>query len=224
MDFFHPRTDPMVSFMGPENASAQQIQYLHVSKPWQGGSDLSDMKFNNGVIFTVTQFTHIPMADVFKVLQYWSFEPKKDIAPSINPTTIVRMYVGIHYNKYTMLKSKILSGTKDDLVELVKAWAKHVVKVIEAAPSTKKKAMRRRKSSLKGDGLALSPAISSGDGVQIIDLFTETNAKVGRVEEIVKEAMQQQKSGISILIYIVTVLGIVVAIQFLMILRLWSRS
>jgi len=27
-----------------------------------------------GVVLTVTQFDGIPMADVFKVLQYWSFE------------------------------------------------------------------------------------------------------------------------------------------------------
>ena len=219
IDFYHPRTDPMVGFMGPENASAQQVQYLFVDKPWEG-SDLSEMKYHCGIIFTVTQFTHIPMADVFKVLQYWSFEPAKGNAGRNSPSTIVRMYVGVHYNKYTMLKSKILSGTKDDLTSFVKAWTVHVVDLINRLAVSRKKVRRRRKSSIKGDiVVGVPPAVN-----QLDEMFAETNRKVGRVEEQLKDMIQKQKSENSSLLTAIHALVIVSAVQFVLIFRMWYRS
>lgn len=219
IDFYHPRTDPMVGFMGPANASAQQIQYLFVDKPWQG-SDLTEMKYHCGIIFTVTQFTHIPMADVFKVLQYWSFEPKKGIVARNNPCTIVCMYVGVHYNKYTMLKSKILSGTKDDLTAFVKAWTVHVVDLVNALAVTRKKVRRRRKSSIKGDQIGAAPALTQLPD----DSFAETNRKVDRIDAGLKELTQKLKSDNSTLLTAVYALVVVSAVQFALIFRIWSRS
>lgn len=218
IDFFHPRTDPMVGFMGPANASAQQMQYLYVDKPWQGGTDLSEMKYHKGIIFTVTQFQHIPMADVFKVLQFWSFEPKKKSAGVNSHETTVRMHVSIHYNKYTMLKSKILSGTKDDLVVLVKAWAAYIVPIIKAASGAQKKTKKIRNSSPEVDSIPMASAdVAAG-------LLAETNAKIDKLEAIVITAVQQRKGEYSNVLYAVYALTGVVILQLIIIFRLWSGS
>jgi hypothetical protein len=239
IDFYHPRTDPMVSFMGPENASAQQTQYLYVDKPWAGkggDTDLSGMKYHKGLILTVTQFTHIPMADVFKVLQYWSFEPKKrtgsisDNKKHEKHATIVQMCVGVHYNKYTMLKSKILSGTKDDLVVMVKTWAVYVVEVIkvespEIASENKGELVASSSSNSNGAPLDAGegPAATAPSEITS-DLFADTNSKIEKLEKILKEAVDQRKGETSKIIYAISVLSCVVLFQFLIIFRLWSRS
>ena len=205
----------MVSFMGPENASAQQVQYLFVPKPNEEPNNFSEMSFHRGLILTVTQFTHIPMADVFKVLQYWTFEPKKQVELSgeSSNSTLVRMHVGIHYNKYTMLKSKILGGTKDDLVVFVQKWTKYVVMGVENARVSKQRRIKRRKSSIKSEAIVCPDVANT--------FYEEANKRFDGLELLLKEVIQQNKHFHSTALRIVAILCVVVVVQLLVIYWLW---
>lgn len=142
--FLHPRTSMLM--FGPKDAPAQQRQYLYLPtkkaledskrevKPNSSGGEqenepesqisVANLKKTNpkhGAILIITQFDGIPMADVFRVCQYWTFE---ELAPN---KTILKVGVAIHYVKYTMLKSQILSGTKEEMGVGVKnymVWAR----------------------------------------------------------------------------------------------------
>lgn len=226
MDFFHPRTDPMINYMGPKNAPAQQMQYLYVESSWNG-KDLSEMKYHRGIIFTVTQFRDIPMADVFKVLQYWAFEPKKKLGgPSLHShSCIVKMYVAIHYNKFTMLKGSILSGTKDDLTVFVKKWCMYVIDKISQSPSMIKKRMKkRRKSSLKVIDIAASDhsGFSVPDGEGIAQFMIASKSQLERLEELINSDIKAREKQYQILLMLVAICVAIIAIQFFLLLGMRS--
>ena len=218
VDYFHPRSDPMINFMGPKQAPAQQSQYLYVRKP-SHGKDVSSISYHSGIILTVTQFSQIPMADVFKVLQYWSFEACK--SHSKNYSCIVRMYVAIHYNKYTMLKSSILSGAKDDLQILVKKWTLYIADVVKVAISSKQSRKSNNKeitnSPLLDDETCNSQILFDN----LVDRLAETNKKIVHLESAMKsefEATNKLSNSLCVIIYLL--LGIVILQLFL---SLWSR-
>ena len=106
---------------GPKNAPGTQVQYLYLpcKENIVGGArsidDLKEIKPLRGLVLTITQFDGIPMADVFKVMQYWTFETVG--LPS--QTCMVRVGVAMHYIKSTMFKSQILNGTKEELGDQV---------------------------------------------------------------------------------------------------------
>ena len=125
---------------GPKNATANQVQYLHIPE-WVGKeTDFVSVEnlnkaypVSNAMVMTATQFDGIPMADVFKVYMYWSFEavcntdergstgdaPEADTVASL---CHVRMGLRVDFLKSTMLKSQIFDGTKEELVLLSKQW------------------------------------------------------------------------------------------------------
>jgi hypothetical protein len=140
----------MVGFMGPKNATAVQQQFLYVPEKTSAGAAILSKKFKKGLILMVTQFQGIPMADVFKVLQYWSFEP----ANSDGQCT-VRMALAIHYCKSTMLKGSILSGSRDELIILTKEWCNYISNKLTAAVAA-------HQSSRKPQGTAACIASKSG--------------------------------------------------------------
>lgn len=81
---------------------------------------LKTMKPKQFMVLLVTQLHGIPMSDVFKVLQYWSFD---SVGP--NNSCKVQVGMGIHFLKSTLFKSQIVNGTKDELVDQAKHW--HIV-------------------------------------------------------------------------------------------------
>ena len=107
---------------GPKNAPATQVQYLYLpcknNKP--GGvksvEDLKTFKPSRRLVLTITPFDGIPMEDVFKVMQYRTFESAGDLS---NRTCTVKVGVAIHYVKSSMFKSQILNGTKEELGDQV---------------------------------------------------------------------------------------------------------
>jgi hypothetical protein len=109
---------------GPKNAPATQIQYLYLpckdnvhSDDDTVGNAMDKLKqFNptRGAVLTITQFDGIPMADVFKVMQYWSFESTNGISDCI-----VRIGVSLHFIKSSLFKAQIVGGTKDELGDQV---------------------------------------------------------------------------------------------------------
>lgn len=111
---------------GPKNAPGTQVQYLYLpcKENIVGGArsidDLKQIKPLRGLVLTITQFDGIPMADVFKVMQYWTFETVG--LPSRTQTCMVRVGVAMHYIKSTMFKSQILNGTKEELGDQVKVF------------------------------------------------------------------------------------------------------
>ena len=125
-DFLHPRTSMLM--FGPKNALNTQNHFLYVldnkgkhvngdiTKWFEKGSGHSPVKF---MLITISQFDSIPMADVFKLVQYWSFE-----ANSTNET-IVRVGMHVHFVKFTILKSNIILGCQQELTDMSKAWVKY---------------------------------------------------------------------------------------------------
>jgi hypothetical protein len=107
---------------GPKNAPATQVQYLYL--PCKGNSAASPLDAESlklltparGAVLTITQFDGIPMADIFKVMQYWTFESSHDLS---NRRCTVRVGLAIHFIKTSMFKSQIINGTKDELGEQV---------------------------------------------------------------------------------------------------------
>lgn len=117
--YAHPRTTMLM--FGPKNAPGTQKQYLYLphsrKEDVNGMDELKNLTPRRGLVLTVTQFDGIPMADVFKVLQYWSFDG--DVEKSC---THVKVGIAIFYVKSSMFKSQIFNGTKDELTEQVKKW------------------------------------------------------------------------------------------------------
>ena len=121
-EYKHPRTSMLM--FGPKNAPAKQIQYLflqgeivshftrglHRSRARNSDKDTNHddharlSSSMSGLVLTVTQFDSIPMADVFKVLQYWAFEPSPD-APSTH--TVVRVGFALHQVKPVPLSDMV---------------------------------------------------------------------------------------------------------------------
>jgi len=107
---------------GPKNAPATQVQYLYLpckSNIPGGVKSVEELKAFNpsrGLVLTITQFDGIPMADVFKVMQYWTFESGANLS---NRTCSVKVGVAIHYVKSSMFKSQIFNGTKEELGDQV---------------------------------------------------------------------------------------------------------
>ncbi len=130
-EYKHPRTSMLV--FGPKNAPAKQVQYLflqgkgvskftrsllHSHKP-VSNEDVKPSNSMSGLILTVTKFDSIPMADVFKVLQYWAFEPAPN-APSSH--TAVKVGFAVHYTKSSHYRSQIWAGIHEELVAQSSKW------------------------------------------------------------------------------------------------------
>jgi hypothetical protein len=138
--YLHPRTSMLM--FGPKNATARQVQYLHIPEWVDKESSLVTVAnlnklhpISNAIVMTATQFEGIPMADVFKVYMYWTFEAVRTAEEQSECSTgertgeataaslcRVRMGLRVDYLKSTMLKSQIFAGTKEELVVLCKQW------------------------------------------------------------------------------------------------------
>ena len=114
VSYAHPRTTMLM--FGPKNAPAMQSQYLHVIE----GTRVAPSKF---VVLTVTQFDGIPMADTFKVVQYWCYE-------QCTNECITRVGVTVHFMKSTMFKSQVISGVRNELKVAVKQWCNYIDNLI----------------------------------------------------------------------------------------------
>lgn len=141
-DFLHPRTSMLM--FGPKNALNTQSHYLYIvnnkgeTKPPEGDGDwlasTIPVKF---MVVTVSTFDSIPMADVFKLAQYWSFEAKQLPDGSPDPiNTIIRGGLNVYFVKYTLIKGQISQGCTEELVDMSKAWVTHAKKRLTASKST----------------------------------------------------------------------------------------
>jgi hypothetical protein len=143
--YLHPRTSMLM--FGPKNATAQQVQYLHLPE-WVGKEtshvtveNLNKMyPVSNAIVMSATQFEGIPMSDVFKVYMYWTFEAVRSSEEQSGATsemTIaslcrVRMGLRVDFLKSTMLRSQIFAGTKEELEVLSKQWEQFQIDELEA--------------------------------------------------------------------------------------------
>jgi len=109
---------------GPKNAPGTQVQYLYVPHDVSTEENLKLVRPKRGIILNITQFDGIPMADVFKVLQYWTFMSH----PSDESKTIVKVGLAMHYIKSSLFKSQIFGGTRDELSDQLKKWFIFIVK------------------------------------------------------------------------------------------------
>ena len=127
-EYLHPRTSMLM--FGPKNAPATQVQYLFLqgkgakkfARGLNSGNGSPRTKRGaklSGLVLTVTQFDSIPMADVFKVLQYWSFEPAADAPVS---HTAVKVGFAIFYVRSSLFRSQISSGTREELLVQSSKW------------------------------------------------------------------------------------------------------
>jgi hypothetical protein len=129
--YSHPRTTMLM--FGPKNAPAKQTHYLYL--PMKPSASIGDsgsgsgkdketaaetigkQEVPKGVVMIITQFDGIPMADCFKIVQYFSFDRGE------RPGTLsARVGVHVHFVKYTMLKAQVRDGVKEELSVLAQKW------------------------------------------------------------------------------------------------------
>jgi VAD1 Analog of StAR-related lipid transfer domain len=127
--YSHPRTTMLM--FGPKNAPAKQTHYLYLPmKPSASNGDsgsgkeketaavtIGKQEVPKGVIMIITQFDGIPMADCFKIVQYFSFD-RLEKPGSLS----ARVGVNVHFVKYTMLKAQVRDGVKEELSVLAQKW------------------------------------------------------------------------------------------------------
>lgn len=118
-NYLHPRTTMLM--FGPKNAPTMQTQYLYLPGGRKHAPDVASLASVHparGVIMTLTCFQGIPMCDVFKVLQYWSFE----LNAADTSRTEMRVGLAIHYMKSSMFKAQIYGGSKEELTVQSLKW------------------------------------------------------------------------------------------------------
>lgn len=121
---------------GPKNAPTMQTQYLYLPGWNKNTQPLTSSLLDNarparGVIMTLTSFQGIPMCDVFKVLQYWSFEWNH----GDHNRTEMRVGLAIHYMKTSMFKAQIYGGSKEELTVQSLKWLNYAEKCSHGQPS-----------------------------------------------------------------------------------------
>lgn len=129
LSFLHPRTTMLM--FGPKNAPGKQKHFLYLPHG-KGQTDgiLNEVNPRRGVILVFTELEGIPMADVFRVLQYWTFETKVD-----TPSTMhVQVGFAVHFLKSSMFKGQILSGVKDEMIPSIENWNKYICKQLQSIP------------------------------------------------------------------------------------------
>lgn len=124
-NYLHPRTTMLM--FGPKNAPTMQTQYLYLPGGRKHAPDVASLGSvlpARGVIMTLTCFQGIPMCDVFKVLQYWSFE----LNAADTTRTEMRVGLAIHYMKSSMFKAQIYGGSKEELTVQSLKWLNYAEK------------------------------------------------------------------------------------------------
>ena len=147
--YHHPRTTMLM--FGPKNAPAKQIQYLYLNH--QDGQGLPEAEeAGQFLVLTVTQFDGIPMAEFFKVLQYWGYTSQ----PNNNIKTNIGLHV--HFIKTTLLKGQVASGVKDELTTLAKRWCTFAQNFMDCKTDIITQSSAIKAVSTRGGSAAPSPA------------------------------------------------------------------
>ena len=185
--YLHPRTSMLM--FGPKNATARQIQYLHIPE-WadKEAGDVSVAHLNkmqpvsNAIVMTATQFEGIPMADVFKVYMYWTFEAvrsakEQSSSNSSNssgkaPASLsrVRMGLRVDYLKMSMIKSQIFAGTKEELEVLSKQWELFFSKELKQRMGSAKGSHFKKLKKSKKKKISMMSHSSHGHGPHLVSL------------------------------------------------------
>lgn len=147
--YHHPRTTMLM--FGPKNAPAKQVQYLYLNH--QDGQSLPEAEESGQfLVLTVTQFDGIPMAEFFKVLQYWGYTSQANN----NIKTNIGLHV--HFTKTTLLKGQVASGVKDELTTLAKRWCTFAQNFMVSKIDTIAHASVVKAASTRGGSAMPSPA------------------------------------------------------------------
>ena len=229
--YLHPRTSMLM--FGPKNATARQVQYLHIPE-WsdKDPSFLSVDKLealhpvSNALVMTTTQFEGIPMADVFKVYMYWTFEAvcteeeERDKGKGEASASLCRIQTGlrVEYLKSTLLKSQIFAGTKEELEVLSKQWELFINVAIQAEYKRQEAIML----SENGDDLFYSDSEVSDDTDEEIDNIRLKQSKRAHVARTIPNATPgASQSG---QFWLVLIIGLL-SVQFLILALLyWKLS
>ncbi len=156
LNYQHPRTTMLM--FGPKNAPTKQTHYLYVPFENTNNGDftienIAKSKITKFAILFITQFDGVPMADVFKVLQYQFYE-------NVDNKCTVRIGLQMYYIKSSMFKSQIMSGTKEELGSQIAGWLEYV-----------------KKRSAGGVGTEIAPAGAGGaTGAEVSSPLTSGNA------------------------------------------------
>jgi len=124
LNYNHPRTTMLM--FGPKNAPTGQVQYLYlpIGSKKLTTSELMAARPSRGVVFQLTTLQGIPMCDVFKICQYWSFTRHGGEVGR----TEMKIGMAIHYMKSTMFKAQIYGGTKEELTIMSLKWLQYAEK------------------------------------------------------------------------------------------------
>lgn len=211
-DFLHPRTSMLM--FGPKNALSTQNHYLYVTNQLgehqpPAGEDVNEWLERltpvKLLVMTITQFDSIPMADVFKVVQYWAFESVKAADGTIDFSRVsVRVGLNVHFVKYTMIKSQISQGTQMELVVMSKSWCTYAKKRMQ-----QRLAVQGAATPIGEAPPPVSPSVDVAASTQITSVDTKTSP-----EQLLLSSQQMQ--------YLILVQSALILFLLLVVLWLWS--
>ncbi len=126
-DYDHKRTTMLM--FGPKMAPTKLKQYISFycdevieDEEWKHSPNNPIIEPTSMIIFNLSSCEGVPMADVFEVLQYWTFQTNHN-----NPNTCeITIGFGIHYTKPSMFKSQIASGAKDEITKQIDVFLKYL--------------------------------------------------------------------------------------------------
>jgi hypothetical protein len=105
---------------GPKMAPTKLKQFVHLYSEFEEEISLHTEP-HTMVIFNLSFCEGVPMADIFKVLQYWVFTTSDD-----KKSCDVSIGMSVHYLKSSLFKSQIFSGAKDEMTGQIEAWSKYM--------------------------------------------------------------------------------------------------
>jgi hypothetical protein len=144
LKYLHPRTTML--FMGPKNVPVTQVHFVFAS-PSNASNDVITDETSSFVVLIMSVFEGVPMADYFKVLQYWTFYEIED-ATSKKVEAVVG--ANVFYSKQTIFRSQISSGVKDELLSLSKQWMIHTNHLLSKPQITIDDVLISQKNRLSG--------------------------------------------------------------------------
>jgi hypothetical protein len=164
-EYDHLRTTMLM--FGPKMAPTKLKQYIFLycehETIFDSDYTMEDITPSSMIVLNVSFCEGVPLADIFKVLQYWTFSTSLD-----GKSCEVGIGFGIHYLKSSMFKSQIASGARDEMIKQIDDWFNYIPSILQKRQ--KEKAMKdgmKKKVMVTVDGR--EEEITSPDAVTADD-------------------------------------------------------
>jgi hypothetical protein len=172
MEYDHARTTMLM--FGPKMAPTKLKQFIYLHNDYDEEVTLEEVHPRGFIVLAVSFCEGVPMADVFKVLQYWVFSTNDD-----RETCDVSIGMALHYIKSSMFKGQIFQGAKDEMVGQLETWTTYINQLL-----VKKKKEKAKKA-------AAAAALAAGEPVAATSAATSAKTETLEKEETVEEEEEE---------------------------------